>query len=297
MKIDVLNVYKQYFNLQEAIFSRIDHEDAMVAIVFKITKPNDEQLVLKVCDRPNDYFREVYFLQHFANTLPVPKIIKCIEPTTEVYGAILMECLSGTLLKTEELTKSLATEIVRCLALIHLNRLSGYGDPISHLSSDPKTYFTPKFEEGLDECSRHLPLNLIEQSRLYYQYHVNLLELVDGPCIVHRDFRPGNLMVHNGQLQGIIDWAGARASFAEEDFCSIEHGEWTNNLHFKKALLAGYATIRPVPDYNRLMPFLRLNKAIATLGFIIKRGTWNNSSASLYEYNRQFLEALIGGGG
>lgn len=67
---------------------------------------------------------------------------------------------------------------------------------------------------------------------------------VDGPCAVHRDYRPGNLMVHQGKLQGIIDWAGARASFAEEDFCSIEHGEWMVAPHLKKALLDGYTTER-----------------------------------------------------
>ncbi len=49
MKNDILNFYKQCLNPQEAIFSRTDHEDAMVAIVFKITKPNREHLVLKVC--------------------------------------------------------------------------------------------------------------------------------------------------------------------------------------------------------------------------------------------------------
>jgi aminoglycoside phosphotransferase (APT) family kinase protein len=293
MNLDILSFYKQCLNLQEASFSRIDHEDAMVAIVFKITQPNGEQLVLKVCDRPNDYFREIYFLHHFANALPVPKIIHCIEPTPDIHGAILMECLSGTLLKTEELTDSLATEIGRCLAVIHSSRLSGYGDPIDDLSSDPKTYFSLKFEEGLEECSHHLPLSLIEQSRLYYEKHIALLESVDGPCIVHRDYRPGNLIVQDEKLQGIIDWSGARASFAEEDFCSIEHGEWTTKSYIKKALLAGYTSIRPVPDYARLVPFLRLNKAIATIGFTVKRGTWKNSSAHLYRFNRQFLETLI----
>jgi Ser/Thr protein kinase RdoA (MazF antagonist) len=290
---DFLILYRQHLSLHDATFSRIDHENAMVAIVFKITQPNEEQLVLKICDRPNDYFREVYFLQHFDNTLPVPKIIQVIEPSKDIHGAILMECLPGTLLKTDQFIESLATEIGRCLALIHSNRLPGYGDPIGHLSTDPKVYFTLKFEEGLEECNHHLPLNLIEQSRLYYQKHLDLLESVDGPCIVHRDFRPGNLMVNNGKLQGIIDWAGARASFAEEDFCSIEHGEWTNNPDFKKALLAGYATIRPLPNYNRLMSFLRLNKAIATIDFTVKRGTWKSSSANLYRLNRQFLETLI----
>lgn len=295
MNPDMLSFYKQCLNLQEASFSRIDHEDAMVAIVFKITQPNGKQFVLKICDRPNDYFREIYFLQHFANTLPVPKIIQCIEPTTDVHGAILMECLSGTLLKVQELSEPLANEIGRCLAVIHSNRLSGYGDPIGHLSSDPTAYFTLKFKEGLEECSQHLPLDLIEGCRRYYERHITLLQSVDGPCIVHRDYRPGNLMVDNGKLQGIIDWAGARASFAEEDFCSIEHGEWTNDPNFKKALLAGYETIRPVPNYARLISFLRLNKAIATIGFTVKRGTWNNTSDRLYQYNRKVLEAILKG--
>lgn len=67
MNPDILSFYKQCLNLQEATFSRIDHEDAMVAIVFKITQSNGEQLVLKVCDRPNDYFREIYFLQHSSS--------------------------------------------------------------------------------------------------------------------------------------------------------------------------------------------------------------------------------------
>lgn len=293
MNPDILSFYKQCLNLQEAGFSHIDHEDAMVAIVFKITQPNGEQLVLKVCDRPNDYFREIYFLQHFANTLPVPKIIHCIEPTTDIHGAILMECLSGTLLKVEELTEPLATEIGRCLALIHSNRLPGYGDPIGDLSSDPRAYFTLKFKEGLEECNHHLPLDLIEGCRRYYEKHISLLQSVDGPCIVHRDYRPGNLMVDSGKLQGIIDWAGARASFAEEDFCSIEHGEWTTKSYIKNALLAGYASLRPVPDYARLVPFLRLNKAIATIGFTVKRGTWKSSSANLYRFNREFLDILI----
>ena len=36
-----ITVYQQLLNLQNATFSLIDHEDAMVAIVYKITKPNE----------------------------------------------------------------------------------------------------------------------------------------------------------------------------------------------------------------------------------------------------------------
>mgnify|MGYP000859412071 CR=1 FL=1 len=96
-------------------------------------------------------------------------------------------------------------------------------------------------------------------------------------------------MVHEGKLQGVIDWAGARASFAEEDFCLLE--PWLNDFfpHF----LAGYAEIRKVPQYKSLIPFLRLNKAIATIGFTVKKGTWNTTAAKLYQLNRQFIEGLL----
>lgn len=206
-----------------------------------------------------------------------------------------MQCFSGALLQAAELTDELAYEIGSILACIHLNRTTAYGDLIQpdSLSSDSRRYFSSKFEEGLLECENHLPTALLKQCRDYYDAHINLLTSVDGPCIIHRDFRPGNIMVNEGKLQGIIDWASARAGFVEEDFCPFELGEWSTNLAIKKYFLMGYASIRPVPDYAALMPLLKLNKAIATIGFTIKRGTWDNSASRLYKTNRGFLERFF----
>ncbi len=110
--------------------------------------------------------------------------------------------------------------------------------------------------------------------------------------MVHRDFRPGNVIVFNGELQGIIDWAGGRASFAQEDFCPLEHGEWSSNPSYKKSFLAGYGSIRPVPEYGSMVPLLRLSRSFATIGFLVKTGTWNTSHARLYQSNRQYLLML-----
>lgn len=288
----LIDVYQNLLNLKNAVFLRIDHEDAMVAIVYKIILENSEPLILKICTRPNDYLREVYFLKLFAGQIPVPQLVQVVPPTNHVYGAILMEYLPGSLLNSTEITKELAYELGSQLARIHLNRLPGYGDPIQdELNQESRIYFSLKFEEGMDECKNHLPRNLMEQCYRYYETHLDLLTSVDGPCVVHRDFRPGNLMVHDGKLQGIIDWAGARASFAEEDFCSLEHGEWLNYHH--KTFLAGYATIRPIPNYKKLIPFLRLNKAIATIGFTVKQNTWDNTHARVYQLNRRYLDTFF----
>ncbi|MFI5343211.1 MAG: aminoglycoside phosphotransferase family protein [Chlamydiales bacterium] len=289
-----ITLYQERLNLEDSLFSRIDHDDAMVAVVYKVTLPNGTEFILKTCSRTN-YLREIYFLQHFAGKLPVPRIINVVPPEIDLHGAILMEYLPGTLLKMTDFTDQLAFEMGSLLARIHLNRCTGYGDLIQpeDLKSDPRFHFTLKFQEGIDECSDHLPQPLIEQCRLYYDRNLNLLNSVDGPCIIHRDFRAGNVIIDNGKIRGIIDWSSGRASFAEDDFCPMEHGEWPSHPTSKKAFLSGYASIRPVPDYSAVMPFLRLNRAIATVGFTVKRGTWDNSNARVYQFNRRFLESFF----
>ncbi len=293
-----ITLYQERLNLQEASFSRIDHEDAMVAVVHKVTLTSGTELILKICNRPNDYLREVYFLNHFATATPtvaVPRIIQVVKPEETVNGAILMECLQGALLKIKDFTETLAYEMGSSLARIHLNQQAGYGDLIEpqNLRPDARTHFTLKFEEGFEECATHLPKALLRQCREYYDSHVHLLDTVDGPCIIHRDFRPGNVLVDDGKLQGIIDWASARAGFAQEDFCSMEHGEWPTHPANKKSFLEGYATVRPIPKYDDVMPLLRLNKAIATIGYTVKIGTWDTTHTRIYKYNREFLDTFF----
>lgn len=293
--MDLIALYQQRFNLQSAAFSRIDHDDAMVAIVYKITQSPSTELILKICTRTSDYLREVYFLNHFAGKIPVARIIQVAEPETGINGAILMECLPGALLTATDFTDALAFQMGSYLAQIHLNRVSGYGDLTrpQTLSNDPRVYFIPKYEEGFAECSNHLPKALLEQYRRYFDSHLYLLDSVDGPCMIHRDFRPGNVIVREGKIQGIIDWASGRASFAEEDFCPMEHGEWLQHPDSRKSFLAGYASIRAVPDYGAIMPLLRLSRAFATIGFTVKNRTWESSHARAYQFNRQFLETFF----
>lgn len=45
---NLITLYQQRLNLQDSTFSRIEHEDAMVAIVYKVTQPNGAQLILKI---------------------------------------------------------------------------------------------------------------------------------------------------------------------------------------------------------------------------------------------------------
>lgn len=295
---NLITVYQELLDLSDATFEPIIHQDAIVAIVYKITiQGSSTPFILKICTRSRDYFNEIYFLNYFAGSLiPVPRIIKTISPAPDIMGALLMEYIPGTLLTLNDLTDELAYEIGALLARIHNNRTAGYGDLTQpqKLSQNPRVYFTEKFEEGLAECASHLPPTILKECRAYFNTYIDLLSVADGPCIVHRDFRPGNLIINNGKVQGIIDWAAARSSFAQEDFCSLGHNNWLTKESHKQLFLKGYASIRPIPEYiSMLMPLLRLSKAIAVIGFTVKRGTWQTTDAQLYRFNRQFLETLL----
>jgi len=282
----IIDLYRQKLESPGCVFTRIEHEEAMVSEVYQVS----EHLILKVCSRNGDFLREAFFLNRFASKLPVPRVVKLIEPEDGLDAAILMERIEGDLLRLEMIDEVLAQEIGTLLARIHLEQAEGYGDLTdpAHLSHDPRIPFRMKFEEGLAECKGHLPEMLLETCRSHFDKDIDLLTSADGPCVVHRDFRPGNLIVSEGKVRGIIDWSSARGGFAEEDFCPLEFGEWPEGC--KIPFLEGYASIRKVPDYKPLLPLLRLNRAVAAVGFTIKRGTW--ATSKLYQKNLVYLETL-----
>ncbi|MBN8828194.1 MAG: aminoglycoside phosphotransferase family protein [Sphingobacteriia bacterium] len=291
---NLIFLYKEKFNLHNANFIRIKHEDAMVAIVFKVVLPNHTTFILKVHPREEDYFREIYFLKFLSNLLPIPQIIQAEPSSLIVPSAILMEYLPGEVLKRNDITNKLAYKIGELLACIHLNKVEKYGDIANdNLSNDPRIPFTIKFEEGFSECCNHLPEIILKKTRYYFNSHIDLLTQVDGPCIMHRDFRPGNVMAVNNEVTGIIDWGSARGGFAEEDFCSFELNEWSTSPDIKKCFIDGYSNIRPIPNYKLIMPLLLINRALAIIGFTIKTKTWNGVNSSLYQVNRQYLESFF----
>ena len=104
----MLSLYQKRLNLASAHFSRIDHDEAMVAIVYKVTQPNGTEYILKISPPNTDYFREVQFLNMLSGSLPVPKIIGLVDPEDGVLGAILMECFTGRPAQMNDLTSALS---------------------------------------------------------------------------------------------------------------------------------------------------------------------------------------------
>lgn len=292
---DYVQLYRAIFDLHDTRFTKITHSDSIVAIVYKIQRNDGTNCILKICEQPEHYYKELYFLRLFADKLPVPRIIKVAPPAKNIHGAILMECLQGEILAATNLTPTLGFTIGALLAQIHQYRTVEFGDPTKpkSLLNDPRTYFAAKFNESFSECRKGLSSKLLSKCALYYQRNHDHLLAVDGPCIIHRDFRPGNVLVHKGHVSGIIDWASGRFGFAEDDLCSVEIGEWGRASFAPRiAILRGYQSVRPLPNYSAVMPLLILNRALAVIGFTVKMGTWNNRDADLYQHYKGLLQQM-----
>lgn len=284
MDID-LNAYKTFFSLNDAQFTLIEHEDAIVSIVYKIETSDNKLLILKISPRKEQISREAYALKCFSSLLPVPKVIKIMPPSTLMPGAVLMTFIPGEILKTSEVTPTIAFSAGICLAKVHTYRTTGFCDSIESNQIEPSAtlYFKEKFLKSLDECHEILSKSLYSQLKRYLRDQHKVLSQVDGPCIIHRDYRPGNILIQDGQLKAVIDWAASRSSFAEEDFCPLEFNEWPDNPIIKTSFLDGYKTIRNVPDYGKIMPLLKLHRSLATIGFLIRKNTWTETTKQLFD--------------
>lgn len=293
---NLIQHYKQRLNLPSATFTQIIHEDAIIALVFKVVDQDGRASILKIGRRADDYKRDLFFLKLLSASLPVPRILGVVNPDEHVRGAVLMECYPGRTLRVAELTDALAFKCGQLLAHVHQHAVSSYGDAKTAEVSlkDPRIFYEKKFMEALDECRHNLAPVLIDKIEEYYLTHRDLLLKTDGPCVIHRDFRPGNIIVHDGQIQGIIDWTAARFGFAEEDFVTAEIGEWDVHGRGTQPFFDGYTSVRPVSSVLQdVMPLLLIGRSIMTLGFLFREDRVLECK-NLYEKYYAVLKRVLG---
>ena len=286
--------YLRLMSIEAAKIEKIAHEKSMSSNVYQILSKDQTPMILKICFNPERYRRETYYLDRLKNQLPVPGIIERLEPVKERQGAILMQFLAGAPLSNAELSDDLSYQMGSHLARLHRLSAEKYGDlSLNGPPSEPIQELRLYFQESIEECQPVLPQSLLDKARKFFENNLPDPGQLDGPCIVHRDFKPGNIMADKCHIQGIIDWENARGSFAEEDFVQMDRLVWSEDARSKKPFLEGYAKIRPLPDIDPVLPLLRLCKALGAIGFTIRRGTWKTIHRATYEKNLEFLKNCV----
>ncbi len=62
---------------------------------------------------------------------------------------------------------------------------------------------------------------LAQRGRAALEFHIDEVPISDRPCLVHFDLRPGNILVREGALAGIIDFESCRGGHASMDFFKL----------------------------------------------------------------------------
>jgi Ser/Thr protein kinase RdoA (MazF antagonist) len=296
--MDTLRKYIDTFKIDVVKAERIQHEESLSSDIYKLTLKDNAFLILKISYNAKRWQREKYFLSLVKDHILVPKIIDTIMPDNTFSGAILMEHLSGDIIVTKDINDDTSFQMGRMLASLHSIHSNNYGDIASNQMLEPTLdsaifLLKEKFEKSLDECKDHINFDLMKKIEKYFCNSINEVKQVDGPCIIHRDYKPGNIIIENEKIKGLIDWEIAKMGVAEEDFAQLEYLVWDNYPHTKKTFLEGYESIRKLPNIDEIMPILRVCKALGAMGFTIERKTWDKEHKFIYDLNHMFLEKFF----
>lgn len=237
-----------------------------------LTLASGERLVLKIPYVRQKLLRELNALQAFANDLPVPRVLDAWI-ADDGPGAMLLAHLPGTII--EGLVQpQLAYQMGELLARLHRHTLDHYGE--TYLPPDDDSlgwweFMRDRWELWTRDASTVLPSDLVAAAdALHDRLYANLPE-PDGPRWLHCDYRPGNILVEDGVITGLIDFESARGGSADLDFVKISHRVWDAVPGTRAAFLNGYASVRPVPEIDHSLTYYQLHNAMGGVAWCVRR--------------------------
>ena len=284
-----------HFNLDVAAIDSGD--DSYSSTVRLLTLSSGERVVLKIPWVRRKLQREVSALQALADDIPVPILLDVWDPGEDGTraGAILLSYLPGAVV-TGPVSPHLARDMGALLARLHLHRRGHFGDDADagHASGDWWGLLHRSHDTWRPHCRAVLPPDLWRKARDRYEQLFANLPAVDGPCWVHSDYRPGNILVAGEgdrcRITGLIDFESARGGSADYDFVKISHYVWDVVTGTRDTFCEGYAALRPLPNIDRTLPFYRLHNAIGGIAWCVRR---TNTADPFFQENLAVIEESV----
>ena len=248
-------------------------EESYSSVVRILTLESGERLVLKIPFVQRKLFRELYALEQLQGDLPVPQVMDCWIRDDGNSGALLLSLLPGSVI-TGAVSIELAFGLGVLLGRLHLHSLKRYGDVYETGERSPVGWWATlrrTFESWQPLCAEVMPRDLFEKAEEGYARLYASLPEPDGPCWVHFDYRPGNVLVQGTRITGLIDFESARGGAGTLDFIKIQNEVWDVWPGTKEAFLQGYGSVRPLPELERSLAFYTLHNAFGGIAWCVKR--------------------------
>lgn len=280
------------FNLK---VSKIDNvPDSYSSQVARIVLESGEKVIIKIPYNTGKLLREITILNKLKDKIPVPEVLDYFDTGDGKNGGILMSYIDGVPI-TGMINEDLVYQMGELLAKLHCVKAEYFGEvKKTNVEADDKNDWWKVmfrlFKEWIPLCENILPADMIIETANYFEELYHKLPSPDGPCVVHVDYRPGNILVKNNKIVGLIDFESAKYGSADIDFTKIKNSVWDKELKSKETFLKAYSSKRNVPDIEKTLPFYLLYNAFAGIGWCIKRG--NNDGVYLSE-NISHLKKIL----
>lgn len=256
--------------------------------VYKLSLTSGETVYAKIPYNRDKLYREYRMLETLRQILPVPKVLNFWSGDDSISGALLLSQIQG-IPCTGAIDDELAFQIGVFHAKLHAVKIPGYGvEGVEGFQisceNNWRLYIKNNFEKFSEPCKEVLDRGLFEKCMNHFDTAFSALPEPDGPCVVHMDFRPGNILINNNRVVGIIDFESARGGSSEIDFTKINRYVWEVNPRSKVSYKAGYSSILPLMELESILPFYSFYDAFSAVVWCKTRGI---------EKNRAFLEESI----
>ena len=230
-----------------------------------------------------------------SEEIPVPKpVTDGVQKYRDLHYTIVTELAGDTLQPNEELTR----ESGRLLAQIHDSR--GFEEPgwIDWDDGKPEVVGFPddslrrRIEEVLKDWRQFfVSLDagwLVEATNTALDNMEKIPEDFQ-PVLVHHDFNPGNILVEDGEINGVLDFDYAHSSHSVRDIAKAANKFWIRGGR-REDFYQGYREVRDPELFEDTIDFYLLETFLDELGGMMDL---DHISLEEAEEHRDEVERLV----
>lgn len=235
-----------------------------VSQAFSFENKYGEKLVLRIAPRADDFLHDKYAFEKFAGRLPIPQIreIGMFDDASYFSVSDFVEGVPSNTLKQEQID-AMQSEILRSYAALFtsdISHTSGYG-PLEVVTGNGQfSTWRERIEDELNNLdpdefriqAKEINLDVTIVDKLLLQARNNLQFAPETRRLIHGDLGFDNMLIANGKVAALIDWAHIGYGDWMYDYAKIEfwwpgrhddkhafsiaHGLDVNNLDQREAL-------------------------------------------------------------
>lgn len=280
---------KKYYDIFELNVKRFDTvTESNSSNVYILTLEDGKKVVLKIPFNSQKLEREKKALELLRDKVPVPELIKYYNGDNLISGALLISYINGTPL-AGNVTEELAYQMGIMLAKIHNIRLKKYGEIETEGEKDKQSVYLDNvkimYTKNKVFCEKVMNSRKLSACDEIFNYYFSKLPIPEEPCLLHSDYRMGNILVNGSKVVGVIDFEVANGGAADEDFSILESEVFNVYAGTRESFLEGYKSIKKLPDLDNTLPFYKFLTAFTRIGWCVKRGKTNENF--YFEFNNQ----------